>query len=417
MGLTRRLSRVGALVMAIAIPAEVTGCAATCPHYEDRGWRELTTANFRLRTDLGEADARANLESFETLRAALLTVFGAPADTRLGRTEVTVLDRGWSSVGGTYLNAFFTSNLGFPQIAMGSSGTPFGQDTVKHELVHQLSHVLRPDEPVWLAEGLAQYFETLELSDDQHLVVGRPDPQTLRMVQQIGIMPVADLRAAVDVHAPDSLFHPSAWLLVHYLMNQRLEALQTYQRLLARGRNEPAAWAEAFADLPPGELDQRLRRYVEGGQYYVFNYPFRAPRMQVVATGPVDPAEAHATRAMIYAGLSKSSLASSDMMPLHREELQMCARQELDEAFRGDADNPLGLMVQSQLLAKPVGVTRAQSSADKHPSDWRAWFLVVMSLQESGADRARTEAAIDKTLDLTADNPAINLKVVRRTPR
>jgi hypothetical protein len=416
MGVSRRLGRVVALVIASAVATEVMGCAATCPHYEDRGWRELTTANFRLRTDLGEADARANLESFETLRAALLTVFGAPADTRLGRTEVTVLDRGWNSVGGRYLNAFFTSNLGFPQIAMSSSATPFSQDTVKHELVHQLSHVLRPEEPVWLAEGLAQYFETLELTDDQRLVVGRPDPQTLRVVQRIGIMPVADLRAAVDIHAPESLFHSSAWLLVHYLMNQRLEALTTYQRLLARGHHEPAAWAEAFADLPPGELDERLHRYVDGGQYYVFNYPFRAPTVEVQATGPVDPAEAHATRAMIYAEVSKSSLASADMMPRHSEELQMCARQELDEAFRSDKDNPLGLMVQSQLLAQPVGVNRAQSSADKHPTDWRAWFLVVISLQQSGGDRARTEAAIDKTLDLTADNPVINLKVVRRIP-
>ncbi|HET9158694.1 MAG TPA: hypothetical protein VFN91_18610, partial [Myxococcaceae bacterium] len=54
----------------LLITCLIVACAhqerATSPPIE--GWRELTSAHFRLRTDLPEDSARSTLEKLETLR-------------------------------------------------------------------------------------------------------------------------------------------------------------------------------------------------------------------------------------------------------------------------------------------------------------------------------------------------------------
>jgi|SRR4051794_27271575 hypothetical protein len=88
------------------------------------------------------------------------------------------------------------------------------------------------------------------------------------------------------------------------------------------------------------QLDGLLREYLDGGQYYVYQFKFQPPAVVVSNARPLPAADAHATRALLYAMMSGFG---GDAVPRDRDELKMCARQELDQALREDADQTLAL--------------------------------------------------------------------------
>ena len=395
----------------LALLAGGFGCAS-CPCYEDRNWRELSTQNFRLRTDLGAEQARAQLEELEMFRAALLTTFRAPPTTPTGQVPVVVLDAGWGAVGGPLLHGIFARMLFTQQIAMRASSKLLTQIVVKHELVHYLGSFVRPSDPRWLAEGLAKYFETLDISDDYRLVtVGRPDPQDVKLLQRWGIISVGDMLSGNDYANRPILFQSSAWLLVHYLMNHRHEAFRSYLKALVTSINGTQAWTASFGDLTPEQLDDELKHYFDGGQYYVYKFPFLPPQVQITEDRALTPADAHATRALLYAAVSRR--IRSDLLPNTSDDLRACAHQELALAFRDDAQHTLGLAVKTWELGEEIEVAHAQKSADRAATDWMAWWLLATTLRRHGIDDQRAVMAEQRAASLAAGNPAIELKVVR----
>jgi hypothetical protein len=413
MELARDESRAALFALAIlALLAGGLGCGSSCPRYDDRNWRELSTRNFRLRTDLDEDKAREKLKEIETVRAALLTSFRVSPDTNTGQLSVVALDAGWGAAAGPLVPGIFFRALYTPQIAMRAGSSLIGQSVVKHELVHHLSRFVRPSEAPWLSKGLAMYFETMEISDDRRLVtVGRPEPSNVYWIQHHGFNPVEELLAATDLRDDAFFSYPSAWLLVHYLMNHRTEAFRSYQHALATNASESQAWAAGFGDLTPARLDAELREYVDGGKYAVYKFPFVAPNIHVVSARSLPPADAHATRALIYVVMSQRS--NTDMLPRNSDELRVCARQELDAAFADDAENTLGLAIMTWGLAEAVDVMRAERSASKNPTDWMAWWLLAATLRQHGIDDDRVAAAEEKAVDLAAANPAIDVKALK----
>jgi len=410
------LGKLPATLFGLALLVGGLGCASSCPRYADQDWRELSTANFRLRTDLGEDEARAKLNKLEMFRAALLTSFRVSPAARTGQVSVVVLDAGWGAAAGPLVDGVFSRDLFTPQIAMRADSNLLGQLVVKHELVHYLSRYVRPSDPPWLAEGLAMYFQTLEISDDHRLVtVGRPEPKIVSLVQRIGILSIDEMFAGTDVHDSRGFFYRSAWLLVHYLMNHRGEAFRSYQRVLAASMNEAQAWTASLGDLTPAQLDAQLQEYVDGGEYYLYKFPFQPPPVQITGERALKPADAHALRALIYAVMSRHT--NTDMLPRTSEELKTCACQELAWAFRDDADHALGLAVKTWELGQEIEVARAQRSAERAPADWMAWWLLAATLRRHGTDDQRADAAEDKAVTLVAGNPAIDLKVVRHVRR
>jgi hypothetical protein len=407
-----------ALVAAITLAAGCAG-AFSCPIHADDGWRELATRNFVLRTDLPADRARAALDDLERLRAALLTSFRARPDLPTGQIPVVVLDRGWGAVAGPLFDGLFAENVLFqPLLAMRAGSRVGRQTTVVHELVHHLSFHVAPRQPPWLAEGLAQYFETLEVSDDgRWVIVGRPAEQNVRYAQRVGLRAVAEMRAGTDVHAGGDGFYPTAWLMVHHLMNHRPEALATYQRALQRTAREEEAFREAFGPLTSEALDRELRRYLDGGRYSVFHFPFRQPPVRVLSERTLAPADAHASRGLLYATIREGAEDMRDRLPSSREELDSCARREVAEALSRAPDHVLGLAVQHWALGVPVEAARAERAARGAPEDWLAWWLVAASLEARGEGDPRFSDAVDRAQRLAAGNPAVKLKVVRRAPQ
>jgi len=155
-----------------------------------------------------------------------------------------------------YRRALFVKNRG-PGMVFAYMNHDFAVD-LRHECTHALLHASLPMVPLWLDEGLAEYFEVPRTQRAS----GNPHMRTVRWAARLGRSP--DLEA---LEAKESLDHMDrgdyrdSWAWTHFMLHGPRE-----------GHSELVAFlSDIQASTPPGNLSKRLarqipeldRRYVE----------------------------------------------------------------------------------------------------------------------------------------------------------
>lgn len=160
---------------------------------------------------------------------------------------------------------------------------PFNLATVVHEATHQIAfntglHTRMADNPLWLTEGMAMYFETPDLNNrtgwktvgkvsDGRLSQFRDYVQKRRKSNSLETLVATDDRftnvdLALDAYA-------EAWTLTHFLIKTRRKAYNEYlARVAAKeplkfvgGEKRVEEFREAFGDLE--KLDRDFLKYAE----------------------------------------------------------------------------------------------------------------------------------------------------------
>src|SRR5262249_39820526 len=139
--------------------------------------------------------------------------------------------------------------------------------TVLHEVTHSFVRKAIPRAPAWLGEGLASYWETLEIdTDSTEIIVGRPPPLGVLIVDWA---PLAELVEGDKARFYDrknrSPAYASAWGVVHYFTEQGPGQLAASELALAPGRDEADAWRDSFG-VTAAALDAELRRLYTADQ-------------------------------------------------------------------------------------------------------------------------------------------------------
>ncbi|MFN0195135.1 MAG: DUF1570 domain-containing protein [Planctomycetaceae bacterium] len=144
---------------------------------------------------------------------------------------------------GTSRQALFVKGDKFSQVYAYSHG---GYDTdIRHEGTHAVLHNSLPYVPLWLDEGLAEYFEETaanRASDHPHW-------KSLRWSMRFGWKP--DLKALEkksDLTEFDGKDYRDSWAVVHYLLHGGDQAEQALVDYLA----------EIQSDRPPGKMSEFL---------------------------------------------------------------------------------------------------------------------------------------------------------------
>ena len=93
-----------------------------------------------------------------------------------------------------------------------------------HEYTHLLVENTFENAPVWFNEGLAEYYSTFSITDDQNVVVGNPGQRTCHLLRDKKMLPLRTLfevdykSAHYNEKNKQSIFYAQSWALMHYLL-------------------------------------------------------------------------------------------------------------------------------------------------------------------------------------------------------
>lgn len=140
---------------------------------------------------------------------------------------------------------------------------------VLHEYAHLLLQRGRAL-PIWLNEGLAEYFSTFALTSRGRTAdIGRPVARHVRLLRE-RFLPVAALLAVnaqsqlYDEGERRSVFYAEAWALTHYLLTEMPDGPASIERFIGESVGERPAderFREAFG-MTPVDFEPRLKAYV-----------------------------------------------------------------------------------------------------------------------------------------------------------
>ena len=379
------------------------------------GWTEVRTEHITLKSDLGkEESARAALAVERTRTALLAAAWPGAKLLQPERVDVVVFARQMDFLhyfGANLIGLFFYDQ--YPPIAFlfgppekwEKRATVAMEETtsvLKHEMSHHLAAYFYRRQPKWFSEGLAQYLETLRISEDgKSATLGEVNLVAMAKYNRFP-QNVADVLAwsgkleAKDVTQVLGLYGTS-WLLVHWLNNVHPEEFARYQTLLAKGIDPDKAWKIVFPNLTNSELDILLYQYVRTGEYHYFVVPI-PPAEGTLSSRPMAPAEVHATRA-------RASLAGA-AMAVDGTALRAEAQAELRAALADDPVDVGALRMSMAGISKPEErVALARRAAKAHPEDGLAWLTLAENLPTTPEAWDERVQAFQKATALLPDNP------------
>jgi hypothetical protein len=130
---------------------------------------------------------------------------------------------------------------------------------LRHESTHALLHATLPEVPLWLDEGLAEYFEMTEESRPH----GHPHLALVRWNLRLGMRrTVEDLEDRQEVGEMGSFEYRFAWSWVHFMLHGPAAAHRTLVEYLAdirRGDRVGPLSVRLRAAVP--DLDERMERH------------------------------------------------------------------------------------------------------------------------------------------------------------
>ena len=202
----------------------------------------------------------------------------------------------------TSISGFFLpgNDVNYIAISLDPSGDPYG--TAFHEYVHLHVKDNIPGAPIWLNEGLAELYESLQFSGGDALI-GTPN-HNYAYLRQGELLPLKTL-FSIGTDSPHyneqdkaGIFYGESWALVHYLMlGDRARQDQFRQFVQRVGRGDDAAKAiEGVYGITLDTLEDELRSYVRRGN-------ITAQRI----TGVADPQAYNS-----YTATQRSSLTDSE---------------------------------------------------------------------------------------------------------
>ncbi len=293
-------------------------------------WTRVTSPHFTVITDSNEKDARRVASQFERMRAVFHVLMPTVGDDAGSSITVLALKNKKSfrtiepaaylgkdqlNLAGLFLR---TQNRNYILLRLDAEGEhPFV--TVYHEYTH---YMLRKSEawiPLWLNEGLAEFYQNTTLQD-KDVYVGQPDANDIEYLRQQPLIPLATL-LAVDHNSPyyhdeqkGSVFYAESWALTHYLevndYKNKTHLISDYSRRLIAHEDPVAAAQAAFGDLK--QLGRALSSYISGSSFSQFRLLTPVTFSEdSFHTEPIPATEANSIRAGVLLNVERTAEADA----------------------------------------------------------------------------------------------------------
>lgn len=178
-------------------------------------------------------------------------------------------------------------------------------DIIFHEYTHLLVDNTLGDPPAWFNEGLAEYYSTFSISNDQKIELGSPIAGHVFLLRQNKMLPLRTL-FQVDHKSPyynesnkRSIFYAQSWALVHYLiLNKNTDRLSQMAKFIDLNNAKvplDQAFTQAF-QMTFETMEKELRNYVSQNSYRVMQGHFerKLETDTAMESAPLTEAEAQA---------------------------------------------------------------------------------------------------------------------------
>ena len=196
---------------------------------------------------------------------------------------------------------------------------------VYHELTHYFLARGLQGRPTWLNEGLAEYFSTAEVRDDE-ISLGGVSAERLQLLRTTPTLPLRDF-FAVDAGSPyynesskASIYYAQAWAFTHYLMHgEHAARFRQYLQALQKGEADLLQYlGVSERDLDVG-FQNYLRMFVQRSSRNIVK---ASPEPSDIHIGPIPESEAEISIAEIFLANGK--------LPQARRHLEWLAAQVPD---------------------------------------------------------------------------------------
>jgi Flp pilus assembly protein TadD len=250
-------------------------------------WIEVQSPHFKVQSNAGEKEARKVADQFEQIRNMFHIAFSAlrvdppqPILIVAAKNENTIklfLPEEWGVKGHIHHAGLYqpAQDKDYVVLRLDTEGdNPF--HTLYHEYTHALLRLNFSNLPLWLNEGLAEFFGNTTLGDKE-IKTGTIDPGHLYLLDQSKLIPIEAL-LEVDPHSPyynetnrASVFYAESWALVHFLMMdedaRKKQLLKSFLSAWEKSGSQVDAAREAFGDLK--QFGKRIEAYSRQGSFRI----------------------------------------------------------------------------------------------------------------------------------------------------
>jgi len=325
-------------------------------------------------------------------------------------------------------------------------GSPTGIDRIVfHELTHYFVKNTVAGLPLWVNEGIAEYYSTFRTyGDEAH--IGRPVEEHVLWLRGKALIPLRELISVdresetYNERSRQGVFYAESWALLHYLMigsEERRGQLTRYLSLIAAHKPADEAFASAFG-VNYAQMEVELRAYVRRNAFQYTKFSLRdlavsdIPKPEPMTYAAVLFQMGHllANSSASNAGVAEQFLAEAlkanpanaaahaDVGRLH----DLAGRAgEAEESYHravqlGSTDPEIYLLYGASLIKRlgdaeeipTADVLKARGlfarSAELDPNSARAWAGIGATYAVSTEEPADGIAALEKSLALAPGN-------------
>jgi tetratricopeptide (TPR) repeat protein len=378
---------------------------------DSRQWVLARSPGFIVVSDAGEKKAQQVAHQFEQVRGLFREILEARVDP--GRLVIIfavkdeaglreLLPAFWERKGAARPAGVFIPGRDKHLVALrldAETASPY--HVLYHEYTHLLTRLNVRWLPLWLSEGLAEFYASSEI-DDKEVRWGLISQNHVMFLRHAPLLKLDELLAA-DASSPlynegtrVGAFYAQSAVLTHYLLlgaPKRRGQIQELFKLLEKDVPEPEALRRAFGDL--GKLESELSTYARRLSFPGIKTEVRLDpqQIQVVTLGP---AEADALRGDFLARTGRPREA--------RALLEAALQREPGLSW---AHEGLGV-IESDRGRRQEALRHFAEAARLSPHNYLAQFragLIADPRAEPKADFARREQALRRAVEA---NPAFS---------
>jgi len=249
-------------------------------------WLQVKSKNFYLVGNASEKDIRKVGVRLEEFRETFRLLFPRTSLTSPIATNVIVFKsdsafkpfkpRRSDGKADNFVAGYFQGGEDANYIAISAEGNDADMyNTIFHEYVHFIvdTNFGKSEVPPWFNEGLAEYYSTFAVVDEQKIKLGLPQSDHIYLLQQSKLIPLDQLfkitsrqLLAQGSHSR-SIIYAESWALIHYLiLGGKGAGLDKFLSAVLNGTPQDRAFQDAF-QMTYAQMEAELKKYVSKSTY------------------------------------------------------------------------------------------------------------------------------------------------------